>query len=121
MSTNAINWFEIPVTDMDRALAFYNKILAAQMTSMETMGMVYASLPHEEGVGGGLVKADGYVPSQQGVVVYLNGGDDLDVVLQRVDAAGGKVLMPKTSIGENGFMAFFQDSEGNRIGIHSMS
>jgi predicted enzyme related to lactoylglutathione lyase len=71
------------------------------------------------GVGGGLVQGDGYVPTAQGINVYLNGGDDLNSVLRKVEAAGGKVVLPKTSIGENGFMAFFLDTEGNKVGLHS--
>jgi predicted enzyme related to lactoylglutathione lyase len=72
-------------------------------------------------IGGGLVEEEGYEPSQQGALVYLNGGEDLDVPLARVEAAGGKVILPKTSISPNGFMARFTDTEGNRVAFHSMS
>jgi len=70
-------------------------------------------------VGGAIIEMEGYVPSQQGVNVYLNGGDDLAAPLSRVEAAGGKIVMPKTDIGENGYMAQFLDTEGNKIALHS--
>jgi len=71
------------------------------------------------GVGGGIVEMEGYIPSKEGVVVYLNGGDDLSVPLARVESAGGSIVMPKTDIGENGFMAQVLDTEGNKIALHS--
>lgn len=121
--TNALNWFEIPVADMERALKFYNTILGADMSAIEPMpGFQMAMLPAtQEGVGGGIVHGEGYAPSQTGTVVYLNGGDDLSGVLGKVEGAGGQVVLPKTSIGENGFMAYFIDSEGNKVGLHSMT
>lgn len=85
--------------------------------------MKYGFLPcdmQNGGVGGGIVEGEGFEPSMTGSLVYLNGGDDLSVPLSKVEAAGGKILMPKTSIGENGFMAHFSDTEGNRIALHSM-
>lgn len=118
---NAINWFEIPVTNMDRALKFYGTIFGIDMDTMEGMpGMTMAMFPAEDGVGGALVHAEGYKPSQDGTVVYLNGGDDLSKVLDKVEGAGGKVVIPKTDIGENGFFAHFVDIEGNRVALHSM-
>jgi predicted enzyme related to lactoylglutathione lyase len=118
---NAINWFEIPVTDMDRAVKFYNAIFETTLTVEKTPGGQMAMLPSEQGaVGGALFKGEGYKPSQEGAVLYLNGGDDLSHVLNRVAGAGGQVIMPKTDIGENGFMAFFIDTEGNKVGLHSM-
>ena len=71
------------------------------------------------GVGGGLVQMQGATPSADGVTIYLNGGDDLSIPLGRVEAAGGKILMPKTDIGENGYMAQLLDTEGNRVALHS--
>lgn len=119
---SAINWFEIPVTDMDRAVKFYNAILGADLQPMDTGGgSQMAMLPMEaDGVGGALTKADGFSPGKDGPMVYLNGGADLNNVLNRVEAAGGQVLVAKTSIGENGFYALFADTEGNRLGLHSM-
>ena len=121
MATNAINWFEIPVTNLERATKFYSNILGAKLELMEGMGTRMALFPMErDGVGGCLVQGDGYAPTTQGARVYLNGGDDLNTILRRVEAAGGKIAQPKTSIGENGFLAFFLDTEGNKVGLHSM-
>ena len=126
MATNAINWFEIPVSNLERATKFYSNILGAKFELTEAMGMRMAFFPVDgEGfaVGGSLVQADGYVPTTQGARVYLNAGDDLNVVLRRVEAAGGKIAQAKTSIGENGemgYLAYFFDTEGNKVGLHSM-
>lgn len=120
--TNAINWFEIPVTDFARAKKFYETILGETITEMPHPQFKYGMLPAdmEKGVGGGLVQGDGYKPSADGSLIYLNGGDDLSVALSKVEKAGGKIVMPKTSIGPNGFMAHFIDTEGNRMALHSM-
>ncbi|HMU44145.1 MAG TPA: VOC family protein [Ignavibacteriaceae bacterium] len=120
---NAINWFEIPVKNFSRAKAFYETLFGAEIQEMAHREMKYGFLPcdmQNGGVGGGIVEGEGFEPSMTGSLVYLNGGDDLSVPLSKVEAAGGKILMPKTSIGENGFMAHFSDTEGNRIALHSM-
>ena len=119
---SAINWFEIPVSDMDRAVKFYSDIFGISMDVFEmTPGFPMAMFPAEDGTGGALIKGEGYVPSMEGTLVYLNGGDDLTAVISCVEAANGSVIMPKMSIGENGFIAMFADTEGNRIGLHSPS
>ena len=120
---NAINWFEIPASNFDRACEFYGKILDGEINKMDMPdGSKMGMLPRYEtgSVGGAVVTGSGYEPSQKGTVPYLNGGDDLSVTLSKVEKAGGKILMPKTSIGENGFMAHFLDTEGNRVALHSM-
>ena len=71
------------------------------------------------GVGGGLIEAEAQKPTSDGPTLYINGGDNLSTPLAKVEASGGKVIMPKTDIGENGFMAQFIDTEGNRIALHS--
>ena len=119
---NAINWFEVPCHDIHRAINFYQKILNLKLEAMEMMGMQCAFFPIddlEKGVGGCLMQGPGYHPSDQGPIIYLNGGSDLSQVLNHVNEAGGKVLLPKTPIGKNGFMAHFLDSEGNKLGLHS--
>lgn len=118
---SALNWFEIPATDLMRAALFYGTILGAEIEIIDGMGIPMAFLPTDgEGTGGALVAGEGYVPSQEGTLVYLNGGADLSTVLDKVEAAGGMVVVPKMSIGENGFVAQFVDTEGNKVGLHSM-
>jgi predicted enzyme related to lactoylglutathione lyase len=118
---NTINWFEIPVADFSRAKAFYEAVLATtiQTVSMgpQTLGFLSSNA---DGVGGALVHGEG-APSQAGTIVYLNGGDDLAPMLARVAQAGGTIAVPKTEIGNGfGFFAHFIDSEGNKVGLHSM-
>jgi uncharacterized protein len=122
---NSINWFEIPVKDFDRARAFYSTLFGAEINEMpaEMTGnkFRYAFLPADltDGVGGAIIESEGYAPSQTGVLIYLNGGDDLNGPLAKVEKAGGSVLIPKTSLGPNGFMAQFMDTEGNKLALHS--
>ena len=122
---NAINWFEIPVSNYERAKKFYSEVMGEEIIDhhMEDKNMKYGIFPYDmenHKVGGALLQMDGMNPSADGSTVYLNGGDDLNVPLARVEAAGGKVLMPKTDIQENGFIAQFVDTEGNRVAFHSM-
>jgi hypothetical protein len=125
MMKNAINWFEIPVKDFDRAKTFYEAVFETKMetATMEEMGMTMAFFPAdwENGIGGGIASGPGYEPAEKGSLVYLNGGDDLAAPLARVEPAGGKVILPKTSIGNHGFMGQFIDTEGNRVAFHSRS
>ena len=124
MVKNALNWFEIPVTDFERDKAFYSKIFDFDMPSMPMGNTMMGFLLNDQeggGVGGAIVHGEGYVPSKQGTTVYLNGGSDLTNVLNRVEKAGGKVVVPKTKItDEFGFFAIFVDTEGNKVGLHSM-
>ena len=116
-----INWFEIPVADLDRARRFYEATFAVSLNIEEMGGMRMAIFPYAEpATGGALLACPEGKPGDHGVVIYLDGGDDLAVPLARAAAAGGRVLMPKTEISpEIGFIAMFADSEGNRIGLHS--
>jgi len=121
MSQSTIHWFEIPTQDINRAVRFYNRVLGVEMATMDMMGCQMAMFPCGAGsVGGALIQHEEAKPSATGTVVYFNGGDDLSAPLGRVEAAGGKVVMPKTSIGEHGFCGVFLDSEGNKVGLHSM-
>jgi len=120
---NALNWFEIPVIDFSRAKTFYEKVLDIAIEPMAigpvTMGMLS---PDQNAVGGAIVHGDGGSPAQNGTLVYLNGGDDLAPLLARVAEAGGIIVVPKTEIGNDfGFFAHFIDTEGNKVGLHSMS
>lgn len=121
---NAINWFEIPALNYERAKKFYNTVLSIDIIDhhMPEQNIKYGMLPYDkasEGVGGGIVQMEGQQPTVDGPTIYLNGGDDLAIALSKVEAEGGKILIPKISIGENGFMAQFIDTEGNRMALHS--
>ncbi len=120
-TTNALNWFEIPVKDMDRAKKFYETAFDIKMQPMEMMGMSMAMFPADNSkVGGALVKSDMHHPSDKGATIYLNANPDLKLVQDRIEKAGGKILMPKMLIDEQtGYMAFFADPEGNKVGLHS--
>lgn len=120
---NAINWFEIPATDFDRAVKFYETALGISMHREPFEGDPNAFFPYTQGqgVGGVVVKADYAKPSADGAVIYLNTGtrEQLDAALARVEAAGGSVVKPATDLGEIGFSAFIRDTEGNRVGLHA--
>jgi len=120
---NAINWFEISVTDFNRAKNFYEAVFDIKMAVQNMMGMEMGFFPYDMGSGkvsGCICKSEMHKPSQDGVKIYLNGNPDLSVALSNVEKAGGKVTMPKTKINDEvGFMAFIADTEGNAIGLHS--
>lgn len=120
---NMINWFEIPAVNFDRAVKFYSTILGVEITSHEFMGTQMGFLPSDgENVSGAIVKGDDYTPAKDGLKVYLNGGKDLTKVLDRVEGAGGIILVPKTKISdEMGYFAMFKDSESNMMALHSMN
>jgi len=119
---NAINWFEIPVSDYERAVTFYENILQCDLKREVMDGFDMAVFPADDvGVAGSLIKADFLQPGGQGCVIYLNVEGMMDGVLQRAQARQANVLFPKTHIGEPGYIAHIEDSEGNRIGLHSMA
>ena len=123
---NAISWFEIGTTDLDRATKFYETIFQIKLTPLDLDNIKMRMFPIDDmmtGVGGALVDSKGFhKPSAtDGPLIYLDGNPDLQLVLDRVEAAGGKVFLAKTEISaEYGFMGVFIDSEGNRIGLHSV-
>ena len=120
---NSINWFEISAGDIKRAKKFYETVFAIEMQEQEMMGMKMAFFPYEDmkgKVSGGLVQGPMHKPSVDGAKVYLNGNPDLSTALSRIEKAGGKVTMPKTKISDEiGHMAFFIDTEGNNVALHS--
>jgi uncharacterized protein len=121
---NAINWFEIPAANFKRAVTFYEQIMATNLRIEDSFpGMKMAMFPYQPpGVGGCVIEFDKFRPNADGVRVYLNGGDDLAKILDRVEAAGGKIVMPKTLIRDDiGHIGMFSDSEGNIVGLHSMN
>lgn len=121
--TNALNWFEIPAADLDRARRFYEAVFQIQMEPMDMPGMNMVMFPNEDGngkVSGALVKSEFHTPSMDGAVIYLNANPEIQPVIDRIAANGGQVIMPKTLINEQiGYMAFFIDSEGNRVALHA--
>lgn len=118
---NSINWFEIPATDISRAAKFYGSILDEKLEVMDFADTKMAMIGQggQGQVHGALVAGHGYSPSKDGAIVYLNGGRDLNTPLARVSTSGGSVIVPKTKIGEHGYIAMFIDSEGNRVAFHS--
>lgn len=124
--TSAISWFEIPVSEMDRAEKFYQAIFDVKLTPMELPDLEMRMFPLEDpakGTGGALVfSKDFYKPSStDGVLIYLNANPDVQQVLDKVEKEGGKIAVPKTQISEEyGYMAVIIDTEGNRIGLHSL-
>ncbi len=122
---HAISWFEIPATDIERAQNFYETIFQIKMQSMDFSGVKMRMFPIDdpmEGIGGTIIDSCGFhKPSEtDGPLIYLNGNPDVQIVLDRVEAAGGKITVPKKEISpEYGFMAIFTDTEGNRIALHS--
>lgn len=122
---NAISWFEIPTTDLDRATTFYEAIFDIKLTPLDTPQIKMRMFPLENmmGIGGALTYAPGfYNPSAtDGPLVYLNGNPDVQIVLDRIPEAGGTITVPKTMISpDHGHMALFIDTEGNRIALHSV-
>lgn len=118
---NPINWFEIPVTDMDRAKAFYNATFGADFMDLDLNGAHMAMFPMEmqnPGAGGALIKAESYTPSHAGTMVYFP-VPDIEATLAKAAAAGGKTVNPKMAIGEHGHVGHFEDTEGNRVGLHT--
>jgi predicted enzyme related to lactoylglutathione lyase len=120
MSQHAIHWFEIFVSDFERAVRFYQDMLGIELRRESENGRPMAIFKSSmEAVGGALVRQPGREPTESGALVYLDANGKLDVSLARVERAGGKVVMPKTDIGAPGFIALVRDTEGNLVGLHA--
>ncbi len=123
---SAVSWFEIPATDLTRATRFYETIMEVQLIPMDLENIKMRMFPVGDminDIGGAIVDSGGFhKPSgTDGVLIYLNGNPDVQHVLDKVEAAGGKIFLPKTEISpEFGYMAIIIDTEGNRIGLHSI-
>jgi uncharacterized protein len=123
---HAISWFEIPATDIERAQKFYEALFQIKLINMDFPGVKMRAFPLDdpmEGVGGTIIDTGGFhKPSAtDGPLIYLNGNPDLQIILDRVEAAGGKVMIPKKEISPDyGYMGMFTDTEGNRIALHSV-
>jgi len=121
---HAVSWFEIPTEDIERAAKFYEAIFSINLFPMDFPNIKMRIFPVEDakdGISGALVSSDFHKPSHEyGPLLYLNANPDVDIVLSKVEAAGGHVMVPKTQISEdNGYMGVFVDTEGNRIALHS--
>jgi hypothetical protein len=121
---NALNWFEIPVRDMDRAQTFYEKLLAKPLRRAAMGPQTLAVMPYDvAGVGGCLIAgAEVPGPAAQGTLVYLNAEPSLDAMLARVERAGGRIATPKVTLPDGmGVFAHIVDTEGNRVGLHALA
>ncbi len=116
-----VSIFEIPAIDISRAVTFYQEILGIDIERMDFPELEMGIFPYEgQMVTGVIMKGEGYEPSADGVTIYLNGGENLQVILDNVKKNGGEIIVPKTPhADENGFFALFLDSEGNKMGLHS--
>ena len=124
MNRNMISWFEIPASDLKRAKAFYESIFGFELGTLQVGDShelaTFPADPDSEYVSGGIMCGEGYTPSRDGSLIYLNADPDRQVSLDRVEAAGGEIVMPKRQISDEiGYMALIIDSEGNRIALFS--
>lgn len=125
-NSNSLNWFEIPALDLERATRFYEAIFDVKMDPFpEMMGMKMVGFPADMGNGkasGALAQSDMHKPSMDGCIIYLNANPNIQTVIDRIEKAGGKLLIPKTQITpEIGYMAFFVDTEGNKVAVHAQN
>lgn len=117
---NPVNWFEIPVTNMDRASSFYSKVFGLEIAANEVNGNKMGWFPMEmeaAGAAGTLIEGEGYEPSHTGSLVYFR-VEAINPTLELINSNGGKTLVPRVSIGEYGFISHFEDTEGNRVALH---
>jgi predicted enzyme related to lactoylglutathione lyase len=123
MKHNMVGWFEIPVTNIERAKTFYDTVFGVEINIQDFGGTLMGWFPFAEGklgASGSLIQNDAYIPSEnKGVLIYFS-SEDINTEINRVEAAGGKIVKEKTQISADiGYMALFIDSEGNRIALHS--
>lgn len=124
MKTNSVNWFEIFAGDYQRAVTFYESILGTQLEDVSNDSGQMAMFPYDEknnGITGAVSKMEGGKPGTGGTLVYLNVEGELDGVISRIPGSGGKMVKERTAIPPHGSIALFEDSEGNLVGLHSMS
>lgn len=116
-----INWFEIPALDFARAVKFYSTVLNKELSTSHLNGSDMAFFSNEPlEVSGVIIHGEGAEPSAKGILLYINGGDDLSIPLSKIETAGGTIIVPKTKISDQlGYYAIFLDCEGNRLALHS--
>jgi predicted enzyme related to lactoylglutathione lyase len=121
--SNTFVWVDIPVTDLDRAIAFYSVVTGKPVDKIGGPGFNFGLFKHEGNqVGGCLIEPEeGVAPSMLGPLVYLDASGRLDAAVAAAEQGGGRVLRAKHSIAPNGFRALIADSEGNRVALHSMT
>lgn len=120
---NPVVHFEIPVTDMDRAVSFYEAVFEFRLRREKIDGYDMAFFPRTDGApgaSGALAKGDVYVPSKSGPIIYFDVAD-IDPVLERARTKGATILYPKKHVGEAGYVAEFEDSEGNRVALSAIN
>ena len=119
--SSVINWFDIPATEFDRAVRFYETVLGVSLIRENMLGAQIGMFPAKPGEAtGAVLTRDGVTPGTTGSTIYLKAGNDLSVALARVEPAGGKIIHPKTFIKEGwGYFAIILDTEGNTVGLHS--
>lgn len=120
---NLINFIDIPATDFSRAVSFYKAILGLEINETEMFGTKMGFFPTDgTNVSGAIVQGEDYKPSTDGAIAYLNGGNDLQTVLDKVEPNNGKIIVPKTHISpEVGYIGMFIDTEGNKMALHSIN
>jgi predicted enzyme related to lactoylglutathione lyase len=118
-ANNRVVWCDIPVTDLERAMAFYRDVLAIKVERMDFDGMSFAILEHEKGNGGCLVPHAGYAGCTNGPLIYLNVDGRIRAAVAQVEKLGGKVIEAIHPIGPHGIRAIVLDSEGTRVALHS--
>jgi predicted enzyme related to lactoylglutathione lyase len=115
-----LNWFELPVLDLARAVNFYSHLFQVEFEMMEQGDYSMSLFPSQIGGGGALMKGPGSVPSEYGALIYLNANDHIPLMLKRVEEAGGRIILEQTTINEEmGSFGLFIDTEGNRLALHS--
>ena len=120
---NAISWFEIPVADMDRAQAFYETVLGRKLRRESFGSETLAVFPYEKPAAGGALQAGANASARagSGIRIYLDCMPSIDAVLERVEAAGGQIVAPKSALPPGmGFIAHLRDTEGNEVGLHAL-
>jgi hypothetical protein len=117
---NALTWFEIPTQDLDRAVHFYETVLGVHLKREVFGGVPHALFPAgQSDTGGALIQDGRRKPSAEGTLIYLDAAGKLDDCVERLRGTGGTLMLPKTDIGDPGFIAVFRDSEGNSVALHS--
>jgi predicted enzyme related to lactoylglutathione lyase len=122
MGTELVNWVEIPVTDLQRARKFYETVFEFEIVDLKVGKETYPCFPNKnrEGFSGALVQYDFTRPGKQGPLIYLNANNNMDLMLERIESAGGKIIEPKKEIAPGfGFFALFEDIEGNMLALQS--